>query len=255
MRCVSWNVNGIRAVLKKGIKPWDAVEGADLVCLQETKAQAAQVDDDVVSPEGWHGYWASDEKKGYSGTALYSRHKPDEIITTLGEAFDREGRMIAARFDKLVVVSAYFPNSQDKGKRLDYKLAYCAAMENFLQAQQDLGHELLLMGDYNIAHRPIDLARPKQNEKNPGYLPEERDWMSRFLDLGYRDVFRERNPDREGAYSWWSYRAAARERNIGWRIDYGCTTPRLGDQVTDAVIHQDVIGSDHCPVSVDLVLK
>ena len=172
----------------------------------------------------------------------------------MGAEFDREGRMIAARFGKVVVASAYFPNSQNKGKRLDYKLAYCAAMEIFLQKQRDQGREVLLMGDYNIAHQPIDLARPKANEKNPGYLPEERAWMTRYLELGYRDVFREKNPDREGAYSWWSYRAAARERNIGWRIDYGCTTPKLGDKVQQAQIHQDVIGSDHCPVSVDLSL-
>lgn len=250
MLCVSWNVNGIRAVLGKGIKPWEAVPGADVVCLQETKAQPQQVDPDVVTPPGWHGHWASAEKKGYSGVAIYSREKPDEILDQMGEDFDREGRLIAARFGEIVVASAYFPNSQDKGKRLDYKLAYCSAMEVFLQSQRDLGREVLLMGDYNIAHQPLDLARPKQNEANPGYLPEERAWMSRYLDLGYRDVFREKYPERKGAYSWWSFRTAARERNIGWRIDYGTTTPALGDRVADAAIHQDVVGSDHCPVSV-----
>ncbi len=253
MRCVSWNVNGIRAVLRKGIEPWTAVDGADVVALQETKANPSQLTDEVLRPAGWKSVWASAVKRGYSGTALYYRGKPDEIIEGMGvEAYDAEGRFVALRFAELVVVSAYFPNSQDKGKRLDYKLGFCKALEEWLAKMQRKKREVLLLGDYNIAHEPIDLARPKPNEGSPGYLPEERAWFSRYLELGFRDVFREKNPNLEGAYTWWSFRSGARARNVGWRLDYATTTPKLGDQVRDVVHHPDILGSDHCPLHADL---
>ena len=253
MRCVSWNVNGIRAVLRKGIAPWAAVDGADVVGLQETKASPEQLDEGTLSPEGWLSYWSSAEKKGYSGTAIYCRKEPDEVMGGIGvEEFDAEGRLVALRYDKLVVASAYFPNSQDKGKRLDYKLGFCAAVEKWLAKLKRKKYQVLLMGDYNIAHEAIDLARPKQNEDSPGYLPEERAWFSRYLKLGYRDVFRERNPDLEAAYTWWSFRSNARARNVGWRIDYATTTAELGDSVKEIVHHPDILGSDHCPLHVDL---
>lgn len=252
MLAVSWNVNGLRAVARKGILPWDAVPGTDIIGLQETKANIDQLGD-LAEPDGWHAAWFSAEKPGYSGTALLSRQKPDEIIEGMdAPAFDAEGRVIAMRFGTLVVISAYFPNSQEFGARIAYKLGFCAAMEAFLARWRAKGCETLLLGDYNIAHQPIDLARPNENVGNPGYLPQERAWFTRYLSLGYRDVFRERNPELKGAYSWWTYRSGARARNVGWRIDYGTTSPALAARVTDAQIHPAVEGSDHCPVSVRL---
>ena len=253
MRCVTWNVNGIRAVLRKEIHPWSAVADCDVVCLQETKAQPDQLTADVLTPEGWHSYWHSAEKKGYSGVAIYTREEADEVFTGMGEPeVDREGRVLGVRFGDRVILSAYFPNSQDAGKRLDYKLAFCAGMERYLSRLTEAGLKVLLTGDYNIAHTPMDLARPKQNEKNPGYLPEERAWFSRFVALGYVDLFRALYPDARDAYTWWSYRAQARERNIGWRIDYVASCPSLREDLIDVRHHPEVVGSDHCPVSVDL---
>jgi len=252
MRCCSWNVNGIRAVHRKNLLPWDVIE-ADVIGLQETKAQPDQLDPDVREPDGWHAFWHSAEKPGYSGTALICRDQPDEVREGLGDHdYDVEGRVIAARFGTLVVISAYFPNSRDGGARLAYKLGFCAAMERYLAAWRKKGYETLLLGDYNIAHNPIDLARPKENEENAGYLPEERAWFTRYLKLGYRDVFRERNPELAEAYTWWTARGGARARNVGWRIDYGTVSPGLADRVTDTAIHPDIMGSDHCPVSVAL---
>jgi exodeoxyribonuclease-3 len=253
MRVVTWNVNGVRAVVGKGLKPWSVVPRCDVVCIQETKAQPEQLEPELESPRGWHASWHSAQKKGYSGVATFCRSQPDEVIAGLGEPrFDDEGRMLAVRFGELVVANAYFPNSQDEGKRLDYKLAYCGAVEAYLRRWQERGCQVLLVGDYNIAHRPIDLARPAQNESSAGYLPEERAWFSRYLALGYRDVFRERYPEREGAYTWWSFRGGARGRNVGWRLDYGTTTPGLADRVVDIILHQDIEGSDHCPVRIEL---
>ncbi len=252
MRCTSWNVNGIRAVARKNCLPWDILPGVDVLCLQETKAQPAQIPE-LLQPDGWHGYWHSAEKPGYSSVAIVSRVKPDEVVEGTGDPqFDVEGRLIAARFGTLVVLSAYFPNSQELGKRIAYKLGFCEAIERVCAAWRAKGHSVLLMGDYNIAHQPIDLARPDDNEDNPGYLPAERAWFDRWLSLGYHDVFRERNPDLRDAYSWWTARGGARQRNIGWRIDYGTVTPDLVDRVTETTISPMVMGSDHCPVTVTL---
>ena len=167
-------------------------------------------------------------------------------------SLDQEGRVLRARCGDLLVISAYFPKSQPEGPRFEYKLAFCRGMRRFLKKQVDSGLNILLMGDYNIAHEPIDLARPKQNLENPGFLPEERSWMGRFLKSGFHDVFRERNPELESAYSWWSFRSGARARNVGWRIDYGTVSDNLRNEVTDAQIHPEIMGSDHCPVSVTM---
>lgn len=251
MRCYSWNVNGIRAVQRKGCLPWDVIADGDLIAIQETKAKVDQLEAEVAEPDGWNAFWHSAQKPGYSGVAIFSRQVPDEVIEGLGDDdYDCEGRVLSVRFGELVVISAYFPNSQDGGKRLAYKLGFCAAMEKFLARLRKRGRETLLLGDYNIAHQPIDLARPKQNEQQAGYLPEERAWFTRYLGLGYRDVFRERNPDLTEAYTWWALRTNARARNVGWRIDYGTTSPGLGDRVTATTIHPDIQGSDHCPVMV-----
>lgn len=254
MRCVSWNVNGIRAIARKGIDPWTVVPDAAVVCLQETKAHREQAPKGYDCPEGWHAAWHSAVKPGYSGVAIFAKREPDEIITGMNrESYDNEGRVIAMRFDDVVVIGAYFPNSQEAGKRIDYKLGFCAAMERFLAKFRRKGYHTVLMGDYNIAHHPIDLARPDSNEQNPGYLPEEREWMTRYVDqLGYHDVFREANPDLTGAYTWWTYRGGARGRNVGWRIDYATVSPDFADRVSGCAIHPDVMGSDHCPVSIDI---
>ncbi|NRA37981.1 MAG: exodeoxyribonuclease III [Planctomycetes bacterium] len=255
MRCVSWNVNGIRAVSRKELLPWDQMPDVDLFALQETKARTEQVKKDISDPKGWHSNWFSAKKPGYSGVAIYSRTEPDEVYYGMeDDTYDDEGRVIGVTFDDLLVVSAYFPNSQEKGKRIDYKLGFCKKMEEYLDGWRDAGYKTLLLGDYNIAHQPIDLARPEGNEQNPGYLPAEREWMTHYLGLGYHDVFREENPTLTDAYSWWSYRTKARERNIGWRIDYATVSPELRDAVTGCEIHDHIEGSDHCPVSIDLAL-
>jgi len=253
MRCTTWNVNGIRSVAKKQIVPWEVLSDSEVICLQETKAQPDQLDAKLREPAGWHAHWHSAVKPGYSSVAIISKVKPDEVVAGLGDPqFDNEGRVLAARFGTLVVISAYFPNSREAGARLPYKIDFCTLMEKYLAAWRKQGNEVLLMGDYNIAHQPIDLARPKENEKNAGDLPEERAWMTKFLGLGYRDVFRERNPDVVGAYTWWTNWGGARQRNVGWRIDYGCVTPGLVDRVTETSIQSRIMGSDHCPVTVAL---
>lgn len=253
MKLVSWNVNGIRAAANKGLFDWLEQSGADVVSLQETKAWAEQLDETFTARPGWKVWWAEAEKKGYSGVAMYSRHEP-RAVTKLGVAeYDAEGRFLALDFGAWIFAGAYFPNSQDLGARLDYKLGFCAAVDAWAAAQVKAGKQIILCGDYNIAHKPIDLARPKDNEKNPGYLPEERAWMDQFTGAGWVDTFRTLHPDTV-AYSWWSYRQGAKAKNLGWRIDYHCVTPGLRDKVTAASISPEVEGSDHVPVTVELSL-
>ena len=253
MKCATWNVNGIRALVRKDLAPWSVLADCDVLCLQETKAQPDQVPEAVRRPDGWHSFWHSAPKKGYAGGAVYCRPQPAEALEGLGVTrFEDEGRLLAVRFGRQLVVSAYFPNSQGEGRRLDYKLAFCAAMEKALAAWRKRRLQVLLMGDFNIAHRPIDLARPKENENNAGYLPEERAWFSRFAELGWVDVFRSQNPDLADAYTWWSYRGGARRRNVGWRLDYATADKTLAAKLGPVQHHSDIMGSDHCPVSVRL---
>lgn len=254
MHIASWNVNGLRALTRKGALPWDCLTAPDVWCLQETKARPDQLEETVAHPEGWHAHWLPAEKAGYSGVAILSREEPDQIREGLGvPELDTEGRVLTACFGDVAVISAYFTNSQDSGKRLDVKLAFCSAMEEHLATLRGDGFGTVLCGDYNIAHKPIDLARPKANEQNPGYLPEERAWMDYYIDeLGYHDVFREENPYDEGQYTWWSYRAGARGKNIGWRLDYTTVSPELRARVQAIAHHPEVMGSDHCPVSITL---
>jgi len=206
-----------------------------------------------LHPDGYHSYWHSAEKPGYSGVAIYSKKDPLTVIEGIGVPdIDREGRVITAEFKDFFYVNAYFPNSQPEGVRIKYKLHFCQEILKFLKTLEKKKKGVVLCGDYNIAHTEIDLANPKQNEKNPGYLPEEREWMSSFLKKGYVDVYREFVKE-GGHYTWWTYRFGARQRNIGWRIDYHTVNQDFLDQVKGAEIHPSVMGSDHCPV--ELVLK
>ncbi|MDR3284007.1 MAG: exodeoxyribonuclease III [Treponema sp.] len=255
MQIYSWNVNGIRSVEKKDFIPWLFSSGADIVCVQETKANPGQLSPSLKFPERdgvtYTSYWASAKRPGYSGTAVYCKTKPDAVFVLGNSAFDDEGRVLAVRYGNLVVICAYFPNSQEAGARLPYKLDFCAAMLDFCQSLVSGGKNIVLCGDYNIAHKPIDLKHPKANEGNPGYLPEERAWMDTFTSSGFVDTFRHfcQDPDQ---YTWWSYRFHAREKNAGWRIDYQCVNERLLPAVKSSVICPSVIGSDHCPVKLEL---
>ena len=257
MTIISWNVNGIRAVEKKGFIDWLLSSNADVVCIQETKAQPAQLSSELLNPVSADGsvsytsFFSSAKKPGYSGTAIFSKTAPDTVETMGDERFDDEGRVTIAKYGKTAVISAYFPNSQDGGARLDYKLAFCEAMLKKCDQLVADGFDIVLCGDYNIAHKPIDLANPKSNEKNPGYLPEERAWMDTFTNAGYVDTFRHFCAEPQ-KYTWWSYRFHAREKNIGWRIDYQCVNPGLLPRVKSSVILDSITGSDHCPISIEL---
>lgn len=252
MKIQTWNVNGIRAAQKKGFEKWFSDCGADVVCLQETKANRDQLDAFLLSPNQYFSYWHSAEKPGYSGTAIYSREEPIRIVTGMGiPEFDREGRVLVAEFEKpglkLAVINAYFPNSQREHTRLGYKLSFCEAMLAFCRSYVEKGMNVVLCGDFNIAHEAIDLKNPKTNEKNAGYLPEERAWMTKFIQAGFVDAFRhfEKGP---GHYTWWSYRPGVREKNIGWRLDYHCVNQSFIQRIESCTIQPAILGSDHCPV-------
>ncbi|AGT45062.1 exodeoxyribonuclease III [Treponema pedis] len=252
---VSWNVNGIRAVEKKGFLDWLNTENPDILCIQETKARKEQLSSELTEadlPSGkYFTYWAAAKKAGYSGTAIFSKKEPLSVRTMGLSEFDDEGRVLVADFEKFSVISAYFPNSQDGGARLGYKLDFCSAMLEFCNSLKKNGKNIVLCGDYNIAHKPIDLANPKANEKNPGYLPEEREWMDKFTTSGYTDTFRHFCKEPEN-YTWWSYRFKAREKNIGWRIDYACVNDEFVAEINESIILKDITGSDHCPVKIVL---
>jgi exodeoxyribonuclease-3 len=252
MRLFTWNVNGVRSVRAKGFEDWFVREAPDVVCMQEIKCLPEQLDERVVHPDGYHSVWFPAEKKGYSGLAIYSKHEPRSVTHGLGiPEFDREGRVLSVEYEGFTLVNAYFPNSQRDHARLPYKLAFCEAMHRHLDSLRAQGKHLLLCGDFNIAHREIDLRNPKQNLKNAGFLPEERAWMDRLLEAGYVDTFRLFTPD-PGHYTWWSYRPGVREKNIGWRLDYFVCNPELKDRVKGVNHHPLVLGSDHCPVEIEL---
>ena len=234
-------------------------EGADIVCLQETKARPQQLSPALLSINGndgnpYHVYWASAKKPGYSGVAIYTKIEPLEVRTLGIREFDDEGRALQAEFKDFTLICAYFPNSQDEGKRLGYKLEFCDAIMQLCRQYRGGGRRFVLSGDYNIAHTPIDLARPKENTKSAGFLPEERAWMDSFTGEGFVDTFRHFRPGEEGHYTWWSPRALSRERNVGWRIDYHCVPPEFLPAVVSSSIRPEVPGSDHCPVEIILNL-
>jgi exodeoxyribonuclease-3 len=248
----SWNVNGIRAAAKKGFIDWVAAAAPDMLAVQETKAQPEQLDEELLNIHGYTSYWFSAERKGYSGTALYSKEEPLRIEPLGADDFDVEGRTLIAHYPAFILINCYFPNSQDAGGRLDYKLAFCQAVLKKCNSLVSQGRHIVLCGDYNIAHTPIDLKNPKANEKNAGYLPEEREWMTAFLSEGYTDTFRKFHPGEPGHYTWWTYRFQARAKDIGWRIDYHCVNNGFAEAVVEAEIHKKVMGSDHCPISITL---
>ena len=252
MNLFSWNVNGIRAAQKKGFLAWVTKTRPDVICLQETKAQPEQLDPELLEPDGYRSYWSSAERKGYSGVALYTRTEPLSVQIGLGqEEFDREGRTILADFDDFVLLATYVPNGSRDHSRVPFKMAYKKALLDICNALRAEGRSVIFCGDINTAHREIDLARPKQNQKSTGFLPIEREWIDLVVDQGYIDTFRDQHPERT-AYSWWAYWGGARERNVGWRLDYFFASADLSEKIVSAEIHPDVFGSDHCPVSLTL---
>lgn len=249
MKLISWNVNGLRACCEKGFRETFAQLDADIFCLQETKMQAGQLD---LNFDGYQSYWNYAEKKGYSGTAIFSRHTPLNVSYGIGiDEHDHEGRVITLEMPKFFLVTVYTPNSQDELKRLDYRMKWEDDFKNYL-LELDARKPVIVCGDLNVAHKEIDLKNPKTNRRNAGFTDEEREKFSQLLEAGFTDSFRHFYPDREGIYSWWSYRFKAREKNAGWRIDYFLVSNRLKDQLTGADIHTTVFGSDHCPVEVDI---
>ena len=252
MRLISWNVNGIRAVHKKGFLEWFESEQPDVLCLQETKAHESQLPTALKDVEGYRVWFSQPERKGYSGVALYTRQEPRSVSFGLGvERFDSEGRTVVADYDDFVFLGIYFPNGKRSADRLRYKMEFYDAFLDYVQNLRSEGRNVLVCGDVNTAHREIDLARPKENEKMSGFLPEERAWMDTFLEHGYVDTFRRFNQE-PGNYSWWDQMTRARERNVGWRIDYFFADTDFAPRLTDAFILPDVIGSDHCPVGIDI---
>ena len=245
MKLISWNVNGLRACAQKGFAEAFATLDADVFCLQETKMQAGQLD---LQFPGYESYWNYAEKKGYSGTAVYTRVKPINVTYGLGiEEHDHEGRVITVEFEEFFLVCVYTPNSQDGLRRLDYRMTWEDAFRQHLMAF-DKKKPVIACGDMNVAHEEIDLKNPKTNHMNAGFTDEERGKFTTLLENGFIDTFRHFYPTLEGAYSWWSYRMRARERNVGWRIDYFICSERLAPKLEDANIHDEVFGSDHCPV-------
>lgn len=252
MKIISWNVNGIRACLKKGFMDFLSTHSPDVLFLQETKVAEADLPDEVREPFGYRSQWHSAERKGYSGVAVLTKKTPSNVIIGFGnDKFDCEGRVIQTEFDDLMIIGVYFPNGQKDESRLLYKLDFYNEFFNYCDDLRKSGKRVIVCGDFNTAHTPIDLARPKENESTSGFMPIEREWISELVRRGYVDVFRRKYPDIQ-KYSWWSYRSAAREKNIGWRIDYFMVSDDFSNNVSDSYILNDVHGSDHCPVGITL---
>lgn len=255
MNIISWNVNGIRALERKGGFDWILEKSPDVFGIQETKAHPEQLDEKILSPDGYHAYFSSHmSKRGYSGTALYTKIKPDDVTYGIGiEEFDSEGRIVLATFDKTLIANVYFPNGGGGPERLDYKLRFYDAFLEFCTNKRSEGFEIIIMGDVNTAHEEIDLARPKANETRTGFLPEERAWLDEVMRSGFVDSFRYLYPTLTDAYTYWDQKTFARDRNVGWRIDYFLVTPGIATLIEDVVIHDQVLGSDHCPI--ELIIK
>lgn len=251
MKLISWNVNGIRACIGKGFEESFAALDADIFCLQETKCQQGQVE---LELPGYHQYWNYAKKKGYSGTAIFTKQEPISVSYGLGiEEHDQEGRVITLEFEDFYFITVYTPNSQSELARLDYRMKWEEDFLTYLKKLEET-KPVIFCGDLNVAHTEIDLKNPKTNRKNAGFTDEERQKMTELLASGFTDTFRAKNPDATDIYSWWSYRFKAREKNAGWRIDYFLVSNRLMEKVTDTMIYTDIFGSDHCPVGLEITL-
>ncbi len=253
LKILSWNVNGVRSVAKKGFLPWLEREKPDILLLQETRVEDHQLPPEILAPAGYHAFWQSCKtKKGYSGTAVFTHFKPDAVSYGFGESiFDNEGRTLVIQLGDLLIYNVYFPNGKASPERLKFKMDFYEAFQKKVVSEVKNGKKVLIGGDVNTAHHPIDLARPKENEDISGFLPMERAWMDRFEQSGFFDTFRAFHPE-PNQYSWWSMRAGARKRNVGWRIDYFYASENLRVSVKDAFILPHIIGSDHCPIGVSL---
>ncbi|MDD5439383.1 MAG: exodeoxyribonuclease III [Candidatus Omnitrophica bacterium] len=252
MKILSWNVNGLRAVHKKGFLEWLKTAKPDILCVQETKAGIADLPPELTTIPGYHSYFSEADKKGYSGTALYTRKEPDKISSSFGaKKYDNEGRIIRADFNDTVLFNIYFPNGKASPERLAYKYGFYDAFLDALDKLKKHNKKVIITGDVNTAHKEIDLARPKENSKISGFLPEERAWIDKVVEHGFIDTFR-MFQDGPGHYTWWDLMTGARERNVGWRIDYFFVSENLKASVKNAFILPDVMGSDHCPVGIDL---
>jgi len=253
MKLISWNVNGLRAVMNKGFKEFFKEIDADMFCIQETKMQEDQIDINIQSTiEGYYGYWNSAEKKGYSGTAIFSKVKPKTVSYGIGiEEHDKEGRVITLEFDKFYLVNCYTPNSKRELERLNYRMIWEDEFRKYL-LKLDENKPVILCGDLNVAHKEIDLKNPKTNRKNAGFTDEEREKMTSLLNSGFTDSFRYLYPEKENAYSWWSYMGHSREKNIGWRIDYFILSKSIEKKIKESHIYAEIMGSDHCPVGLEI---
>ncbi len=254
IKLISWNVNGIRAAHRKGFIDWLIEEEGDIVSVQETKAHIDQLPRKLINIPGYTSYFSSARRKGYSGVGTYTKLKPNQVINGMGiKKFDIEGRLIRLDYDDFTLLNIYYPNGGSGEERLQYKLDFYDAFLDYANNLVDEGLNLIICGDVNTAHKAIDLARPKQNEETSGFLPVEREWVTKFLDNGYVDTFREFNTEGEN-YTWWSYRTKARDRNVGWRLDYFFVNDEFKSHVKDSYILSDVLGSDHCPIALKIKL-
>jgi exodeoxyribonuclease-3 len=253
MKITTWNVNGYRAVMRKEALQWIPAVDPDVLCLQETKLQLDQISEEEANLDGYQSVWHSAERKGYSGVVTFHKKEPLDVEIGIGlETFDAEGRVIRSRYDNFYLYNIYFPNGGQDNSRVPFKLEFYEELLKICDAFHKDGQNVIITGDFNTAHNEIDLKNPKSNEKNTGFLPEERAWIDKYLEHNFVDAFRELYPERED-YTWWSYRYNARKKDIGWRLDYFLVSKSLMGQVEDVIIHDDIMGSDHCPVT--LVLK
>ncbi|MGA1822500.1 MAG: exodeoxyribonuclease III [Thermoplasmatota archaeon] len=250
LRLISWNVNGIRAVHKKGFLDWLSSEDPDILCIQETKASPEQLPADLLEFGDYLKYFSSAERKGYSGVSTFTKIEPREVEYGLGiDRFDSEGRTLILHFSDFILFNIYYPNGKKNAERLQYKMDFYDAFLEKAESYRNQGRNIIVCGDVNTAHKEIDLARPKENENISGFLPIEREWIDKFLSKGYLDTFRMFRSE-GGKYSWWDYKTRARDRNIGWRIDYFFVNEEFGDRISDAFILDDIAGSDHCPIGI-----
>ena len=255
MKLISWNVNGLRAAMTKGFEDFFKKENADIFCIQETKMQESQIDENIKNMLGdYYVYWNSAEKKGYSGTAIFSKIKPINVTYGIGiEEHDKEGRVITLEFKEFYMVTIYTPNSKRELERLEYRQIWEDEIRKYL-SELDKRKPVIMCGDLNVAHKEIDLKNPKTNRRNAGFTDEERNKLTELLDNGFVDSFRYLYPDKEECYTWWSYMFHAREKNVGWRIDYFIVSQKIKERIEEAEIYQDILGSDHCPVGLEIKL-